>query len=153
MGSKVLVKSLTSSTARSGCDLQPACVAGMQTRRWFDLNFIIYLPSVTNEQERWKRQRSGGWWEPARAAWTQHTSVVMDGRWLPLRPFLYAEEHCEPWEIKLLLWKRFSLVRSSPPLLFIHVRSFLFQPLCRSTSIVPNPSYSISTCKQWLIWY
>lgn len=52
MGPKVLVKSLTPSTARFGCDLQPACVAATQTRQWLDLNFTIYLPSVTNEQER-----------------------------------------------------------------------------------------------------
>lgn len=43
-----------------GCDLQPACVADMQTRRRSNLNFTIYLPSVTNEQERRKSAGASG---------------------------------------------------------------------------------------------
>lgn len=55
MVSKVLVKKLNPPpTPQSGGDLQPVCVADTQTRRRSDLNFTIYLPSVTNEQERRK---------------------------------------------------------------------------------------------------
>lgn len=72
-GAKVLVRSLAPPTARS------VRVADAQTRRWFHLNFTIYLPCVTNEQARGggerggtcscslnaPRRRDNGWWMAA----------------------------------------------------------------------------------------